>query len=133
MKKIVFPIIVLMCLLLCACNNTEKISINKPEKVYVTFCSGADRHNWELAGDEINSWVEWMKELKVSPINLEESKILIDYMYNNSNNPQYSFEVGKVDSLERIAYYEVSLEHGYIYLNNTWYHIDNPTEPFNKY
>ena len=133
-KRVFFTIIMMaMCLLLCSCSNTEKISINKPEKVYVTFYGGMDMHDWELSTDEINSWFEWMNNLNVSPINLEESKMLIDYMYNNSSNPQYSFDVGNADSLERIAYFEISLEHGYIYINNTWYHIDNPTEPFNKY
>lgn len=133
MKKIGFFIISMLCLVLCACSNTERISINTPQKVYVTFYSGADIHNWELSEDEISSWVDWINNLNVSPINLEESKMLIDYMYNNSSNPQYSFDVGKEDSLERIAYFEVALEHGYIRIDNTWYHIDNPTEPFNKY
>lgn len=133
MKKIVFLIITVMCFVLCSCSNAEKISMNTPENVYVTFYSGADIHNWELSEDEINSWVEWMNNLNVSPINFEESIMLIDHMYNYSNNPQYSFDIGKEDSLTRIAYFEVSLEHGYIHIDNTWYHIDNPTEPFNKY
>ena len=133
MRKIVFPIIAFLCLLLCSCSNTEKISMNAPENVYVTFNSGADIFEWELSEDEISSWVDWINNLNVSPINLEESKLLIDYMYNSSSNPQYSFDIGKEDSLERIAYFEVSLEHGYIRIDNTWYHIDNPTEPFNKY
>ena len=133
MKKIGFVIIVISCLLLCACSNTEKISMNTPENVYVTFYSGADVFNWELSEDEISSWVDWVNNLNVSSINLEESKMLIDYMYNNSSKPQYTFDIGEEDSLERIAYFEVSLEHGYIYIDNTWYHIDNPTEPFNKY
>lgn len=133
MKKIGFITTVILCFLLCACNNTEKISLNTPENVYVTFYSGADVFNWELSEDEISSWVDWVNNLNVSLINLEESKQLIDYMYNNGSNPQYSFDIGKKDALERIAYFEVSLEHGYIYIDNTWYHIDNPAEPFNKY
>lgn len=133
MKKIVLPIIAIMCLLLCSCSNSEKISMKTPENVFVTFYSGADIHNWELSEDEISNWVDWINNINVYPINLEESKMLINYMYNNSSNPQYSFDIGKEDSLERIAYYEVDLEHGYICIDNTWYHIDNPTEPFNKY
>lgn len=101
--------------------------------MYVTFYSGADIHEWKLSEDEINSWVDWINNFKVSPINLEESKMLIDYMYNNGSNPQYSFDIGKEDSLEKIAYYEVNMEHGYIRIDDKWYHIDNPTEPFNRY
>jgi len=114
-------------------DDLEDIFIDTPENVYVTFQSGADTHEWELSEDEINSWVDWMNNLDVSPINLEESKMLIDYMYNNGSIPQYSFDIGREDSLERIAYFEVSLEHGYIHMDNIWYQIDNPTEPFNKY
>lgn len=133
MRKIGFLIIAILCLLLCSCSNTEKFFMNAPENVYVTFHSGADILDWELSEDEISSWVDWINNLNVSPINLEESKLLIDYMYNSGSNPQYSFDIGKEDSLERIAYFEVSLEHGYIRIDNTWYHIDNPIEPFNKY
>ena len=133
MKKIIFFIIMCMCLVLCSCESNGKISINTPENVYVTFYSGADIHEWELSEDEINSWVDWINNFKVSPINLEESKMLIDYMYNNGSNPQYSFDIGKEDSLERIAYYEVNMENGYIRIDDKWYHIDNPTEPFNRY
>jgi len=114
-------------------DDLEDTFIDTPENVYVTFRSGADMHEWQLSEEEICSWVDWMNNLDVSPINLEDSKMLIDYMYHNGSTPQYSFDIGREDSLERIAYFEVSLEHGYIHMDNIWYHIDNPTEPFNKY
>ena len=133
MKKIGFLIAASLCLVLCSCGNAEKISMSAPENVYVTFYSGADIHNWELSKDEINSWVDWINDLHVSPIDLEEGKLLIDYMYHNGSDPQYSFDIGREDSLEKIAYFEVSLEHGYMRIDDTWYHIDDPTEPFNKY
>lgn len=133
MKKIVFSIIAIICLLLCSCSKSEKFSMETPQNVYVTFYSGPDIYNWELTEDEIDGWVEWMNNFNMSFINLEESKMLIEYMYNNGSNPQYSFDIGKEDSLKRIAYFDVGSKHGYICIDNTWYHIDNPTEPFKKY
>lgn len=146
MKKLIMLVLVSVCMLnLVGCSNMRNedsvsieeeqvdISIDTPENVYVIFHSGADTHEWELSEDEINSWVDWIKNLDVSLINLEESKMLIDYMYHNGSTPQYSFDIGREESLERIAYFEVGSEHGYININNVWYHIDNPTEPFNKY
>lgn len=146
MKKLIILVLVSVCMLnLVGCSNVRNkdsvaieeeqvdISINSPENVYVTFHSGADMHEWELSEDEINSWVDWINNLDVSPINLEESKMLIDYMYHNGSTPQYSFDIGREDSLQRIAYFEADSEHGYININNEWYHTDNPTEPFNRY
>lgn len=113
--------------------DSEKFLISTPEKVYATYYSESDMHYWELSQDEINDWVVWLNNLTVSPINLEESKTLIDYMYYNGNNPQYSFDAGTGDSLERIAYFGCGLEPGYLRVDNTWYSVDNPTEPFTKY
>lgn len=134
MKKILFIFIAGMCLLLSSCGNSEKLSISTPEKVYVTYYSGSDIHYWELSQDEIDNWVVWLNNLTVSPINLEESKTLIDHLYSNGNNPQYSFDVGTADALERIAYFDCAFaHHGYLRMNNAWYCVENPTEPFNKY
>jgi len=146
MKKLITLVVVFVCTLnLVSCSNMRNkdsvaieedqvdISINMPENVYVTFHSGADTHEWQLSEEEISGWVDWINNLDVSSINLEESKMLIDYMYHNGSIPQYSFDIGKEDSLERIAYFEVSLEHGYIHMDDVWYHIDNPTGPFNRY
>ncbi len=129
MKKIVFLFIAGMCLLLSSCGNSEKLSISTPEKVYVTYYSGPDEHVWELSQDEINDWVIWMNDLTVSPIDLEESKTLINYLYSNRNNSHYSFDVGTADALEQIVY----LERGYLRMDNAWYCVENPTEPFNRY
>lgn len=133
MKKILSLFITGMCLLLSSCGNSEKLSISTPEKVYVTYYSGPDIHYWELSQDEINNWIVWLNNLKVSPINLEESKTLIDHLFYNGNNPQYSFDVGAADALERISYFDYGLEHVYLRIDNAWYCVENPTEPFNRY
>lgn len=132
MKKMLFLFIVGMCLLLSSCGNSEKLSISTPEKVYVTYYSGPDIHNWELSQDEINSWIDWLNNLTVSPVNFDESKTLIDCLYSG-NNPQYLFDVGTADALEQIAYFDYGLERVYLRMDNTWYCVENPTEPFNRY
>ena len=133
MKKMLFLFITGMCLLLSSCGNSEKqLSISTPEEVCVTFYSGPDVHAWELSQDEINDWVVWLNNLTVSPINLEESETLIDYLYNNGNKG-YSFDVGAPDALENIIYLDYGLEHVYLRMDNAWYCVKNPTEPFNKY
>ena len=133
MKKILSLFIAGMCLLLSSCGNNEKLSISTPEKVYATYYSELDAHDWELSQDEINDWVAWLNNFTVSLLNLEESKALLYYMYYNGNNPQYSFDVGAADTLENIAYFNCGLEHGYLRMDNTWYCVENPTEPFGKY
>ncbi len=131
MKKILFLFIAIagMCLLLSSCGNSEKLSISTPEKVYVTYYSGPDEHIWKLSQDEINDWGIWMNDLTVSPIDLEESKTLINYLYSNPNNSHYLFDVGAADALEQIVYFE----RGYLRIDNDWYCVENPTEPFNRY
>ena len=133
MKKKLLLFVVMMCLLLCSCGKPEKLSIITPEKVYVTFYSGPDIHYWELSQDEISGWAAWMDGLFVSPINLEKSQMLIDYLYYNDGKPQYLFDVGPDDSLERIAYFDIGLEYGYLRIDDVWYCVDNPTEPFHKF
>lgn len=138
MKKILFFLIAGMCLLLSSCGNSENLSISTPEKVYVTYYSDngsdiPDIHAWELSQDEINNWVVWLNDLTVSPINLEESKALLGYLCGNGGHPQYSFDVGTADALERIAYFDYGLEHVYLHMDNDWYCVENPTEPFNRY
>lgn len=133
MKKLSSLFLAGMCLLLSSCGNGEKLSVGTPEYVYATYYSGPDVHDWELSQDEIDDWVVWLNNLTISPINLEESKVLLDYMYYNSNNPQYSFDMRVADGLECIAYYGYGPEHGYLRMDNTWYSVENPTEPFGKY
>ncbi len=129
MKKTLFLFTVGMCLLLSSCGNSEKLSISTPEKVYVTYYSGPDEHTWKLSQDEINDWVIWMNDLTVSPIDLEESKTLINYLYANPNHSHYLFDVGEADALEQIVY----LDRGYLRMDDAWYRVENPTEPFNRY
>lgn len=136
MKKILFLFIAGTCLLLSSCGSSEKqLSISTPEEVYVTYYSGPDEHVWELSQDEINDWVVWLNNLTVSPINLEESKTLINCLYSNGTNSGYSFDVdvGVPDALEKIVYLEYGLEYAYLRMDNAWYCVKNPTEPFNKY
>ena len=135
MKKpgILIVVALCVCVLLCACGKPEKLSVNTPEDVYATFCSGEDSHHWKLSEEEMLGWLNWINELRVSPVNLEESQMLIDYMYNNGSKPQYIFDIGKDDSLETMAYFEVDSENGYIHMEDSWYHVDRPTEPFKKY
>lgn len=136
MKRILFLFIAGMCLMLSSCGSSEKqLSISTPEKVCVTYYSGPDEHVWELSQDEINDWCVWLNNLTVSPINLEESKTLINYMYQNGNNSGYSFDVnvGAPDALEKIVYLDYGSERVYLRMNNAWYRVKNPTEPFNKY
>lgn len=116
--------------------NNEKISISTPDSVYVTFCSVSDIHNWYLSQDEIDHLVVWINDLIVSPIDLEESKALNSYMYNNSSQPNYLFDIDVNDALESIAYFDYGAGYQYLYTENddTWYHIDNdPAEPFHKF
>ena len=65
-------------LLLSSCGNNEKLSISTPEKVYATYYSELDAHDWELSQDEINDWVAWLNNFTVSLLNLEESKALLE-------------------------------------------------------
>lgn len=112
----------------------ERLSIPTPEKVYVTFYSGDDVHDWELSQDEINDWVIWLNGLFVSPIDLEESKTLIERLYWGGNHRGYSFNVGTADALERIVFFDGGYgEPGYLRIDNAWYCVKNPTEPFKKY
>lgn len=135
MKKIWFLLIAGMCLLLSSCGSSEKqLSISTPEVVIVTYYSGeSDEHVWKLSQDEINDWVVWLNNFTVSPINLEESKTLINRLYSNGKKSGYSFDAGAPDALEKIVYLEYGSEHAYLRMDNAWYCVKNPTEPFNRY
>lgn len=136
MKKLCVLLLAGMCLLLSSCSSSEHISIPTPETVYVTFYEAGTPHRWELSQDEINHWVDWLNNLTVSPINFEESKTLIDTFYYAGSLPQYSFYVGYVGSagqFDVIAYFEFGTGVGYLRMDDAWYCIANPTEPFNRF
>ena len=107
----------------------ELISNIDVKSVHVTYYEGSPRmaHDWELTQEKIDDWKGWLNERSI--VQTFEKGDAPEFY--DENGPQYVFDVNNQE--KRIEYFEFGTEDAYLCINSTWYRIDNPKEPFNRY
>ena len=136
MKKLIVLVLALVCVLgLVGCKNehTEDMTntnrfLPNTQKVQVVFYSGSDVHEWELAQDEIEDWTNWLNGLTLEQVSFERGTAPET---THTSGTRYIFNVNGEEV--QMQYIDEGADGVYLFVNELWYKINNPTEPFNKY
>ena len=136
MKKCITFFIALIILLgLVGCNkeNTKDMTnadnfLPNIQMVKVTFYSGSDVHEWELAPEETEAWIDWLNRLTIERINSKD-----EYVPNEIHEcgSRYIFEINT--EKVRIQYVDSGSLGVFLLAEDVWYKVSNPEEPFNRF
>lgn len=136
MKKCITFFIALIILLgLVGCNkeNTKDMTnadifLPDIQMVKVTFYSGPDVHEWELATEETEAWIDWLNRLTIERINSKD-----EYVPNEIHEcgSRYIFDINT--EKVRIQYVDSGSLGVFLLAEDAWYKVSNPEEPFNRF
>lgn len=136
MKKYFILFMTLVCILgLISCNKENIVDMTNADKllpdvqiVQVTFYSGSDIHEWELTQEEIKDWIVWLNDLSLEQMNEEDTSIPSD---KHESGSRYIFEINTEKMC--IQYVDRGDFGVCLLVEDVWYKVSNPKEPFNRY
>lgn len=136
MKKcITFFIALIIILGLVGCNkeNTKDMTnadifLPNIQMVKVTFYSGTDVHEWELAPEETEVWIDWLNRLTIERIDSKDEHV--PYEIHESGS-RYIFEINT--EKVRIQYVDSGSLGVFLLAEDVWYKVSNPEEPFHRF